>query len=151
MLQLKPLIVVTGSVHVEGGDKHVVRQKRKANGTIKVEHTRSITERRRKANVHSTSYMRRIERLRILKTPFGNLVDAERLPEVKALIAAATRDVADFNAQPDPDTSSRLYNCMLWEHLRGNRLAAVMGWIQRGLVDGNKVVKDALPALEAVS
>lgn len=152
LLQLKPLIVVTGAVHVEGGDKHVVRQKRRAkNGEIDVQHTRQITPDRRAGNVISTGYMRRIERIRVLRTPFGHLIDPEKLADVKALITSATRDVGEFNERMGPAATSRLTNCMLWEHLRGNRLAAVQGWLQRQIVEKNEAVMKVIPVLETVS
>jgi len=147
-MPLRPLIVLTGSIHVEGGDTHKVRQAdaQHGGGSITINHTRKITPDRRKANVVSTGYMRKVERIRVLKTPYGNLVDPEKLPAVKELLTAATRDVAAFNAM---HTTARLTNCLLWEHLRGLRLAAVEGWILRGINDKVPEVVEAAPTLLA--
>jgi hypothetical protein len=145
-MPLRPLIVLTGSIHVEGGDTHKVRQADTQHGNITINHTRKITPDRRKANVVSTGYMRRVDRLRVLKTPYGNIVDPEKLPAIKELLTCATRDVATFNAA---HSTARLTNCLLWEHLRGQRLAAVEGWIMRGLSDKVPEVVEAASALLA--
>jgi hypothetical protein len=148
-MPLRPLIVVTGSIHVEGGDTHTVRQAApKHSGSITINHTRKITQDRRQANVVSTGYMRRVARLRLLKTPYGSLVDPEKLPAVKELLTSATRDVAAFNAAHQ-EATARLTNCLLWEHLRGQRLAAVEGWILRGVSDKVVEVVEVAPALLA--
>lgn len=149
-MPLRPLLIITGSIHVEGGDTHSVRQADsvKRGGTISINHTRKITPDRRKANVVSTGYMRRIDRLRLLKTPWGNLVTPEKLPEVKELLAGATRAVAAFNTEHAGGTA-RLTNCLLWEHLRGSRLAAVEGWVLRGIADKVEEVVQVAPQLLA--
>ena len=151
-MPLKPLLVVTGSIHVEGGDTHTVRQKASSkNGSnIAIDHTRKITPDRKAGNVIATGYMRRLSRLRVLKTPYGSLLDPAKLPLVKELLANATRDVTTFNSAHAGSTT-RLTNCLLWEHLRGNRLAAVEGWIMRGVDDAEPEVTAAAPALSLVT
>jgi len=147
-MPLRPLLVVTGSIHVEGGDTHTVRQKGSSkNGAhISIDHTRKITADRREANVVSTGYMRRLARLRLLKTPYGSLVDPEKLPLVKELLASATRDVGTFNTEHAGGTA-RLANCLVWEHLKGNRLAAVEGWLARQMHDSVPDAVSAAPTL----
>jgi hypothetical protein len=158
-VNLKPLIVITGCVRAEGGETHSARQaapqraaaaRRRRQGApeqITVTHKRTVAPDRRAANVISTDYMRQLRNIRAIKTPYGTLVDAKQLRAVKEMIQAATRDVAEFNAAA---AASRLSNCLMWEHLAGNRLAAVQGWIARRLRDGDEVVHSAITALTAV-
>ncbi len=153
-MPLRPLIVVTGSIHVEGGDTHSVRQKREPkhmNGTAThaLVHRRTVTDDRRAANVISTEAMRQLRKLRVLKTPFGALVLPEQLDTVKELIADATKRAAEFNVRMGPDATARLTNCLLWEHLRGGRLASVEGWIARGVHEKRPEVVAAVPVLTA--
>jgi len=150
VIELRPLIVVTGTIRIEGGEQNTVRQQRGStrrtdNGQkLVVVHEVRVTDDRRKADVITTGYARRVQRLRILKTPFGHLIDPKNLDKVKAMIARATADVARFN---DEYERSRLSNCMLWEPLRGNRLDAVRGWIDRQLADGNDEVRNVMQLL----
>ncbi len=153
-MPLRSLIVITGSIHVEGGDTHSVRQKREpkhTNGaaTHTLTHKRTVTADRRAANVISMEAMRQVRRLRLLRTPFGSLVLPERLPEVKELIADATRRAAEFNAARGENATARLTNCLLWETLRGPRLAAVEGWVARGVAERVPEVVTAAPVLTA--
>ena len=153
-MPLRPLLVITGSIHVEGGDTHSVRQKRgpkHTNGasTHTLSHKRTVTDDRRKANVISMEAMRQVRRLRLLRTPFGSLVLPERLAEVKELIADATRRAAEFNASRGPGATARLTNCLLWEPLKGSRLAAVEGWVAGGVAKRAPAVVLAAPHLAA--
>jgi len=153
-MALRPLIVITGSIHVEGGDTHSVRQKREprhANGTAThaLTHKRTVTDDRRAANVISTDAMRRVRKLRLLWTPFGSLAAVEQLPAVKALVAESTRRAAEFNTKMGPMATARLTNCLVWEHLRGSRLASVEGWIARGVAENVPDVVAAVPTLTA--
>jgi hypothetical protein len=150
MVDLRSLIVVTGTIRIEGGEKNTVRQQRGSTRRIDegtklvVVHEVRITNDRKKADVITTGYARRIQHLRILKTPFGSLVDPKHLEKVKTMLARASADVAEFNRAYK---LTRLSNCMLWEHLKGNRLDAIRGWIDRRLADKDQEVKDALPLL----
>jgi hypothetical protein len=150
VIDLRPLIVVTGTIRIEGGEKNTVRQQRGSTRRtddgrkLVVVHEMRITNDRLRADVITTGYARRVQRLRILKTPFGALVDPGHLDKVKAMLTRATADVAAFNTT---HTRSRLANCMLWEPLRGNRLDAVRGWIDRQIADGNEEVRNAVPLL----
>ena len=115
--------MITGSVQVEGGDAR--QTKRTRAGRVE---QRTIAPDRRAANVISTGYARRLRRLCLLRTPWGALVEVERLQVVKELIAGADVDVQAFNSA---HAGARLTNALLWEHLRGNRLAAVEAWAAR--------------------
>ena len=154
-MPFRPIIVVTGNVSVEGGDHHSVRQKDVAeNGSGVMQtltHTREVTTDRKAANVVSTEYARRVRLLCVIKTPFGSLFDAADLAAVKDLISSATRAVAEFNTRVGAQATSRLTNALLWEHLRGNRLAAVEGWLARGVAERNEAVLQAAAALAALT
>lgn len=149
MVELRPLIVVTGTIHVEGGEKSTVRHtqrnpdessRRREDMTVTLD--RQVTPDRRAANVITTDYMRRLRSIVLLRTEFGALVDPARLPEVKALIADSSRRITEFNSTK---RVCRLSNCALWERLVGNRLVAVSGWIDAHVDD--EAVKVALPQL----
>lgn len=144
------MIVVTGTVRIEGGEKNTVRQQRGSTRKtddgkkLVVVHEVRITDDRLKADVITTGYARRVQNMRILKTPFGSLVDPKNLDKVKEMLARASADVIEFNRAYK---LTRLSNCMLWEPLKGNRLDAVRGWIDRRLAEKDPTVKDALPLL----
>lgn len=128
MLDLRPLIVLTGTVHVEGGLVKTSRtQSTKSATRAVITEDRTIDPARQAANVVATDYMRRIRQTRILRTPFGVLYSLKQLVEVKELIASASADVVEFNRT---HKGCRLLNTLLWEHLRGTRLDAVAGWIE---------------------
>ncbi len=150
-MPLRPLLVITGNISVAGGDHHTVQQTKKATDGNKITHnllhTREVTTDRRAANVVATAYMRKIRGLAALRTPYGALVEAEKLAAVKAMVTSATRDVAAFNERVGPGASAQLTNGILWEHLRGNRLGAVEGWIARRVADKDNVVEQAATAL----
>lgn len=150
MIDLRPLIVVTGTVRIEGGEKNTVRQQRGStrrtdDGTkLVVVHEVRISDDRKKADVITTGYARRVQHIRILKTPFGSLVDPKHLDKVKEMLSKASAAVAEFNRT---HKATKLSNCMLWEPLKGNRLDAIRGWIDRRLVEKDQEVRDALPLL----
>ncbi len=155
-MNLKGLFILTGIVRVEGGDAHTARQtsarRRKKEGAdekITIVHKRVVTADRRAANVVSTDYMRRARRLRLLQTPYGGLILPANLQALQVMIAEATKDVAEYNAVEG--RSAVLSNCLLWEPLTGNRLAAVQGWMQRQLMRGDEEVRAAINALAASS
>src|SRR5689334_4722362 len=82
MVELRPLILVTGTIHAEGGRTHKVES---SSGSRFVQ-KRDISKDRRSADVISTTYMRRLRQLRILRTPFGTLIDPAKLDAVKTMI-----------------------------------------------------------------
>lgn len=154
MVELRPLIVVSGTIHADGGKRHKV-QRQESHEVTDAGRTsnvflqrREVSKDRRAADVISTAYLRRLRQIRVLKTPFGTLIDAARLPDVKTLLAKATEEVIEFNRSA---RSCKLSNCMIWEPLRGNRLAALQGWIARQVAEGDKRVKGALPQLTGVA
>jgi hypothetical protein len=147
MVELRPLIIVTGTVHVEGGDVIAVRGTRheKARATTRIVLDRQVSSDRRAANVIATDYMRKLRAVRILRTPFGVLVDPKRLDEVKQLIVDVGKRIGEYSAAGK--RACVLSNCVVWEHLRGNRLTAVSAWIETKLSRGDEPVKTALPQL----
>lgn len=158
MLKLKPLLVVTGTIRVGGGEKNTVRQQEattKDRGDhlqVTITQHRSVSKDRMRGNVISTAFMRRLRGLRALKTPFGSLCEIARLRDVKVLLDEATAAARDFNATVSPDSGCRLSNCMLWERLTGNRLAAVEGWLARQIADGDEdLEKSVAPLLDGAA
>lgn len=146
MIDLRPLIIVSGTLHVEGGLSKSVRTEKSPKGARRVVITeeRTVSKDRRAGNVVAAGYMRRVRELNILRTPWGALVDPANLDKIKDTIGQATVDVAAFNRTHE---KCRVGNTMIWEHLKGNRLEAVIGWIDRKLRDGDQEVKDALALL----
>lgn len=143
-MDLRPLIVLTGTLHVEGGLAKTTRSKAKRANVVTVTENREVSPDRRRGNVVVTDVMRRIRQIRIVRTPFGTLIDPEQLDALKAVIAAATKDVAEFNSTAK-DKDARLANTLLWEPLEGNRLVAVQGWVRKHL----RELKAELPHLTA--
>jgi hypothetical protein len=118
----------------------------RAGDRITVTTERVVTHDRRDANVVTTDYMRKLRQIVLVRTPFGALIGAHRIDDVKALIEQhVNRKIAEYNA--GAKRTCRLANCVLWEHLRGVRLAAVAGWIDAQLARGNEDVVRALPGL----
>lgn len=125
MIELRPLLIVFGTLHVEGG--------------------RSRVDKERKAgNVIAAGYFRRTRELTILHTPWGRLVDPANLRKIKDVIAQATIDVAHFNVKHD---KCYVENTLVWEHLKGNLRDAVTVWVDRKVQDEDSDVKDALALL----
>lgn len=145
MVELKPLIVITGTIHVEGGINKRTRSKPKRDGNkLTVVEDREISAHRRAANVIVTDYMRKLRGLRLLRTPYGTLVDPTSLAAVKELIDAATKEVEEFNRSA---RGCELSCTLLWETLKGNRAEKVAEYIERKLHDEDKEVTEALAAL----
>jgi len=143
-MQLRPLIIVTGTVHVEGGFTKKVRSSSGEPGEVEsaVVEDRKIDPDRRAANVIATNYMRKLRAISILRTPFGVLCDSEALDKLKLLIMNVAKDVSEFNRT---HSNCHATNTILWEHLRNNRLDAVRGWVSVRLKDPK--VKKVLPRL----
>lgn len=123
-MELRPLVVLTGTLHVEGGIDKKVRSREKHGSTRLVTESRKISPARRQANVVVTDIMRRIRATRLLRTPFGTLFKAEALTAVQAIIEQATKSVQAFHGE-----ECRLANTLVWEHLKGNRRDAVAAWV----------------------
>lgn len=150
-MPLRPTIVITGSIRVEGGDKRVAKRREESSDDQVVRQTvtqtREVTKDRRQANVVSTEFMRRVRLLRLINTPFGALVDAERLKDVKELMTNAAEAVTAFNAGHGVGATAHLTNGLLWEPLRGNRLLAVEGWLAQGVANKDSEIVQAAKAL----
>lgn len=146
MVELRPLIIVTGTARVEGGEKNRVRYKAKDGNQNQqvVTVDRQVTQDRRAANVIATDHMRRLRGVTLLRTPYGVLVDPARLPEMKDALNRVSKKIVEYNKAK---RACGLTNCILWEHLKGQRLAAVAGWIDAELAKGNDEIKKLLPEL----
>lgn len=123
LISVRPLIVVTGTPHAEGGKGR--------DGTKTAE--------RKAADVIVTDFLRRLRTVRSLKTPFGTLVPPERLPTLKGLLNELSDDIAKFNGRTG---KCRVFNYLIWEPLRGTRLAAVEGWLSRQTMEGFQVPEE---------
>lgn len=136
MLDLRPLIVVSGTVHVEGGERNKVRATNlTTNGTRQeIVVDRSVSQDRKAANVIVTDYWRRLKAISILRTPYGVLLDLARLDDFKRLMTHVAQKILDFNTSRRGST--RLTSYVLWEPLEGKRRAAVAEWI--GVKRGEK-------------
>ena len=129
MLELRPLLMVFGTLHVEGPGPRTDKDLRAG-------------------KVLAAGYFRDIRGLTILMTPWGRLVDPANLRKVKDLIAQTTIDVANFNVS---HSRCRVDNTTVWDHLKGNLREAVLGWVDRKLRDADVEVKDALTLLESAA
>jgi hypothetical protein len=106
---LRPLVVLTGSIHRDGGSGKW----------------------RREGNVVTTTWMRRVRQARQLKTPYGTLFLADQLPEVQKILAGASAAALAYNQTARAGGSDcRVWNYMLWEELAGNRATAAEAWIR---------------------
>jgi hypothetical protein len=151
MLHLKPLIIITGTLHVEGGLKSQRRASsagtKQRNGTrTTIVQDRDVSEERQRAHVIFSTYSRQIKALRLIKTPFGVLVHPNRLRDVQALLVGMTKTAAVFNQSTK---LCKIENCLVWEELVGNRKAALEGWLARRRFDGDAGIIKALPDLQA--
>ena len=146
MVELRPLIIVTGTARVEGGEKNRVRYRPKGDNANQqvVTVDRQVTADRRAANVIATDHMRKLRSVTLLRTPYGVLVDPARLPELKETLNRVSRKIVEYNKSK---RACGLTNCILWEHLRGQRLSAVAGWIDAELAKGNEEMQALVPEL----
>lgn len=146
MIDLRPLIIVTGTVHVEGGERNRVRSESTRNGNRQMLVVdRSVTDARHAANVIVVDYGRRLKQVRLLRTPFGTLIDPKRLEDLKRLLAMTSKKIAEFNTARGGTT--RLANYVLWEQLAGVRRIAVAGWLEAERKAKDEEVVEVLPAL----
>lgn len=150
MVRLRPLIVVTGTIRIKGGESGRVRQRpgssqRTRDGDrLVVVREIKITDDRRDGDVVATGYARRLTRMCLLRTPFGALCDPKDLPRIKEMFTRAIQDVAEFN---EKHKHTLLANCYVWEELAGNRRSSVHGWIDRQVLEKDPEVLAALPQL----
>jgi hypothetical protein len=130
-MDLRSLIVVTGTLHVEGGDKNnAVKQEsepsRSGRERFTVIQNREISPDRRRGNVLANNFLRSLRGLRTAKTPFGTLLTRDKLSALRELMAKADEDIAKFNSEAE---DCKMENCVLFEPLRGIRLAKVAAWL----------------------
>lgn len=151
MIKLRPLIVLTGAIHISGGDTSERRDIEDAGNDVPpvegqaqrlmVILKRTVTADRRRGTVRAVHHSRKLRKLRLYKCPLGTLIDPQALPELKAALVAIVKDIAEYNKT---STTCRLDNCYVWEPLAGNRKAAFEGWISRRLAEGDPEVTQAL-------
>lgn len=146
------LVVVTGSIYVEGGEKSTRRdltERGKNRDKIRVVQDREVSHDRRQALSIAAGYHRKFQRLRLLRTtPLGTLYDASTLAELKTLFLDLTKRASDFNKD---SVECRMLNCLVWEPLVGNRKAAFEGYLARRAADGDAAVVTALKLLSPAS
>jgi hypothetical protein len=163
MLKLRPLVVVTGTIHVEGGEKSAVvnrvkqaKRPKRAQGKTMITKEQEISPERQEANVIVVNYSRRLRRFVLLRTPFGLLLDPNEqhaveertrttLELIQELSAEVTRKAIEFNKTAGGECA--LMNCWLIEPLAGPRKAAVEGWIARRLHDKDPAILQVMPGL----
>jgi hypothetical protein len=149
VLDLRPLIIVTGTIHVEGGERNRVRSGKRTpkNGQTQTRIVdRSVTADRHAANVIVVDYGRRLKQMALLRTPYGVLIGPETLDDLRQLIAASTKKIEEFNAKRKRSTT-QLANYVLWENLSGVRQIAVAGWLEVQRKEKDEVVLAALGQL----
>lgn len=151
MLDLRPLIVVSGTVHVEGGEKNRVRATNlTTNGTRQeIVVDRSVSQDRKAANVIVTDYWRRLKTISLLRTPYGVLLDPMKIDDFKKVLAHTAGKILEFNTSRRGGT--RLTSYVLWEPLEGKRKAAVAEWIQVKRGEKDATVTKAFKELRATS
>ena len=151
MIDLRPLIVVTGTVHVEGGERNRVRSSNAKNGSSRQEIVvdRSVSVDRRAANVIVVDYGRRINQIALVRTPFGILVDPKRLDELKRLLGRIDKKIRDFNTTRTG--TARVANYVLWEPLEGVRKTAVAGWLLARKIAKDESVIEVIKELRPTS
>lgn len=148
MLELRPLVVVTGTPHVEGGftsKRRAPKGKKRREGVVITEDLQ-ITKDRKRANVIAVDHSRRLRKLAILRTPFGLLISPDKLTVVQDLSRQLTRDAIAFNRT---STTTEITNCLLIEPLQGPRRSAVAGWVAKLIAKGDEKALAARAQLEA--
>ena len=91
MVDLRPLLVITGTLRVEGGERTKTASKVSGDGhKVKTTIVRDVTDDRRSANVIATNYIRRLRKLIIMRTPYGTLADKNNFDLIRAMIDAAS-------------------------------------------------------------
>lgn len=153
IVKLRPFTLLTGSIHIEGGEQNRSKQAPTIDSAagadvhMTVIQDRVVTPDRRKGNTLVTNSMRDLKPYRLLKTPFGTLVEPTKLAALQKLVLETGNRVAEFN---DKSTTCKLFNCILLEPLRGIRQSAIEGWLSRRLADGDPEIRKLLPRLKIV-
>lgn len=123
-------IVVTGTAYVRGGET----TKTGEDGTT----TKITLPARRQANSIASKYATRIKSMSVVKLPFGYILATEALPKLKQMIKELDEVIRAFNIG-DNREDCVVWNCVIWEPLRGNRLAAVRAWMAAHPEDAQKI------------
>jgi len=141
----RPLLVLTGTVHIEGGmTSKAVRVAQSATDAQVTMH-QSVSDARKRANAIASKYSRSITRtLRLLKTPFGALVDPADARRIQTLLVEITQTAAKFNTRA---VDCQVFNCFVLENLHGVRLASFTGWFNRRMLNKDPEALAALPKL----
>jgi hypothetical protein len=159
MLKLRPLVVVTGTIHVEGGatSKRRAPAPARSNGAGKRKSTTKtavvteelqVTDDRGRANSIIVTFSRALRKLTILRVPHGLLIDPANLPALQELSRRLTMKTIEFNRSAK---TAEITNCWIIEPLQGTRRAAVEGWVARRLAKGDKKALAAKAALQVPS
>lgn len=132
-MQLRPLLVVTGTIHVDGGASTEILGESdsvKKDGVEQksISQKRTITTDRRAANVITTNCLRQIRKAAILRTPFGTLFPLANKKTIKKMLDDMSKAVADFNKH---STTCELVNTFFLDKLEGDREAALSGWLSK--------------------
>jgi hypothetical protein len=144
MVELRPLIVVTGTVRVGGGETNTVQETSGTSTKLTVVTKREVSPDRRAANVITTDYMRRLRQIGLLRTPFGVLFSVKQLPDVKQLQIDAGKKIAEYNQGCVRRRVCKLSNCVIWETLQGARAVAVAAWIEERIAAKDPAVRRVL-------
>ena len=145
-MKLRSLLVVTGTVRIEGGDttRQVLPPSDDGDETVIIR-KKSVTDDRRRGNTIATTYMRDLRRILILRTPFGVLIDPKDGPAFDEILREVDRKVSTFNKS---SKTCQLVNAVLRERLTGDRKLSIEGWITKQLKEKAPEVVEALPKLE---
>jgi len=122
---LRPLIVVTGTLHVDGGASVKLVQRTGTQESSQITHEKTVSPDRARANVIVSDVNRKLRKHDPLLTPFGRLFEVGVLSHLVAIFDETTLVLAEFNRT---STGCNIVNGYVWEHLAGNRRAAVEGW-----------------------
>jgi hypothetical protein len=127
MFELRPLIVVTGTISARGGETVEVVSREGTATKSKIVRRQTKSKSRLAASVISSEYMRRLRKIRLVDTPYGALFESGKLQEIQAILDEANTAIGEWNKANDDPSVSLVNGCVL-ETLDGNRLAAVRGW-----------------------
>jgi hypothetical protein len=148
-MKLRPFLLLSGTVTMEGGDQtERVRGTRTGGEVQHLVVRRRVTPDRKRANTIATTVRRDVRRLSVLTTPWGTLIPLERHAELRDLLAKTSRTVAEFNKGA---TTTQLVNALTHDHLSGAILASVEGWIEKRLRARDAKVCAAEPELRGIA
>lgn len=135
VVRLRPLIVVTGTIRVSGGESTTQKTDvDPADATKSVVLRRKVTAPERKAALSLiTTFLKKLNRCVALDTPFGRLVEPDVMTTtLKGVLAEIDGKVRAFNSAV---MGCALVNAVVWEPLSGNRKARVEAWLEANADD----------------